>query len=138
MLGLLALGFTTYMIFTLVKNALRGVQLSADDTYIGSIELIIPITERSEFYLEPCLKSLQQFKSLQDQLKIHILIDGHNPSLVAWQEVHHNLPFVRLHTFALRPEGTHPVPWMIQQIAPDITGEVVIIGDGELVPNEHA
>ncbi|WPU63836.1 hypothetical protein [Peredibacter starrii] len=138
MLGLLALGLTVVMIYTLVKNALVGTQLSADDRYAGSMELIIPITSRSEFYLEPWLKNLTDFHSLNGQLKIHILIDGHHPAVNAWQELHQKLPYVELHSFLMRPIGRESVPWMIEQIAPKIRGQVVIIGDAELVPTEHA
>lgn len=138
MLGLLALGLTVVMIFTLVKNALVGTQLSSEDHFAGTIELIIPITLRSEFYLEPWIKNLSDFKSINGHVRIHILIDGHHPSLNAWQELHQKLPYVELHSFLLRPLGREAVPWMIEQLAPKIKGDVVIIGDAELVPTEHA
>ncbi|HXH74983.1 MAG TPA: hypothetical protein VNJ08_08460 [Bacteriovoracaceae bacterium] len=129
----------TFMIFTLVRNALVGVQLNSSDTYQGDIELIIPITTRSEFYLEPWMKSLHSFRTLQgNNLRIHILIDGHHPAMTAWQELHQKLPFVELHSFPLRPEGEAAIPWMIRQISPQIRGRIVIIGDAELVPTESA
>lgn len=137
MLGLVALGLTVVMIYTLVKNALIGTQLSSSDTFTGKIELIIPITSRSEFYLEPWMKNLSQF-NLNDQVKIHILIDGHHPAVNAWQELQAKLPYVELHSFVTRPPGREGVPWMLEQIAPKITSEIVIIGDAELVPTEHA
>lgn len=138
MLGLLAAGLTVVMIYTLVKNALVGTQLSSKDSYQGTLELIIPITTRSEFYLEPWIKNLQNFHSLQGHVKIHILIDGHHPAINAWQELHHKLPNVELHSFLMKPEGREGVPWMLEQIAPRITGDVVVIGDAELVPTETA
>lgn len=138
MLGLLALGLTVVMIITLVKNALIGTQLSSDDKFSGSVELIIPITSRSEFYLEPWIKNLSAFQSLGGHVRIHILIDGHHPAVNAWQELHQKLPYVELHSFLLRPLGREAVPWMLEQLAPKIKGDVVIIGDAELVPTEHA
>lgn len=138
MLGLMALGLTVFMIYTLVKNALIGVQLNSEDRFSGTVELIIPITARSEFYLEPWLKNLTSFQTLPGHIRIHILIDGHHPTASAWQELHEKLPNVELHSFLLRPLGREAVPWMLEQIAPKITGEVVIIGDAELVPTEHA
>jgi hypothetical protein len=138
MLGLLALGLTVVMIYTLVKNALIGTQLSADDHYTGTLELIIPITSRSEFYLEPWIQNLTNFQSLNGHVRIHILIDGHHPAVNAWQELHQKLPYVELHSFLMRPLGREAVPWMIEQIAPKLKGEVIIIGDAELVPTEHA
>lgn len=138
MLGLLAMALTAFMIYTLVRNALVGIQLSGEDHYNENVELIIPITTRTEFYLEPWLKSLESFKSLNGRLKIHLLVDGHHPAMVAWQEVSHKLPYVELHSFPMRPEGTYPVPWMINQVAPQIISQVVIIGDAELVPTEGA
>lgn len=138
MLGFLVLGLTSFMIFTLVKNALTGTQLRSDETYMGTVELIIPITHRSEFYLEPWLKSLHSFRSLQGRLKIHLLIDGHHPAMTAWEELQHKLPFVELHSFAMRPESSQPVPWMIQQISAQVSSPVVIIGDAELVADEAA
>lgn len=138
MLGFLVIGLTAFMIFTLVKNALTGTQLRSDETYTGTVELIIPITHRSEFYLEPWLKSLHSFRSLQGRVKIHLLIDGHHPAMTAWEELQHKLPYVELHTFSMRPENTYPVPWMIQQVAHNIAAPVVIIGDAELVAEEAA
>jgi len=138
MLGLVALGLTVFMIYTLVKNALVGKQLSSDDTYTGTVELIIPITARSEFYLEPWMKALESFKSTPANLKIHILIDGHHPSMAVWQELSTRLPCVELNSFLMRPSDTEAIPWMIEQISSKIKSSVVIIGDAELVPTEHA
>ena len=138
MLGLLALGLTVVMIITLVKNALVGTQLSSEDKYSGTLELIIPISFRSEFYLEPWMQNLSNFHNLNGHVRIHILIDGHHPAVNAWQELHHKLPYVEIHSFLMRPLGREAVPWMIEQIAPKIKGDVVIIGDAELVPTEHA
>lgn len=137
-LGLVALGLTVGMIYTLVKNALIGTQLSSSDTYNGTIELLIPITSRSEFYLEPWIKNLSSFRFMEGHVRIHILIDGHHPAVNAWQELHQKLPYVELHSFLMRPLGREAVPWMLEQIAPRIKGEVVVLGDAELVPNEHA
>lgn len=138
MLGLLALGLTVVMIYTLVKNALVGSQLSSEDKYSGTLELIIPISFRSEFYLEPWIQNLSSFQNLNGHVRIHILIDGHHPAINAWQELHQKLPYVELHSYLMRPLGREAVPWMIEQIAPKIKGDVVIIGDAELVPTEHA
>jgi hypothetical protein len=138
MLGLLALGFTTFMIFTLVKNALLGRQLSSEDTFNGTIELIIPINARSEFYLEAWQKTFEDFHFVTGQLKVHVLIDGHHPSLPIWNVIKEKLPYLELHSFPLRPVEREPIPWMLEQIAPEIQGQVVILGDAELVPNQHA
>jgi hypothetical protein len=138
MLGLVALGLTVVMIYTLVKNALVGTQLSSEDKYSGTLELIIPISTRSEFYLEPWIRNLSDFHSIAGHVRIHILIDGHHPAANAWQELHQKLPYVELHSFLMRPLGREAIPWMIEQIASRIKGEVVIIGDAELVPTEHA
>ncbi len=138
MLGLVALGLTMLMIYTLVKNALIGIQLNAEDKFSGTMELIIPISSRSEFYLEPWIKNLSSFNTLGGHLRIHILIDGHHPAVNAWQELHQKLPYVELHSFLMRPLGREAIPWMIEQIAPKIKGDIVVIGDAELVPTEHA
>jgi hypothetical protein len=138
MLGLLALALTTVMIYTLVKNALIGTQLSAQDSYSGKIELIIPISTRSEFYLEPWIHNLSRINTLDGQVKIHILIDGHHPAINAWQELHQKLPYVEIHNFTMKPLGREGIPWMIEQIAPKMTGDIIIIGDAELVPTESA
>lgn len=138
MFGLVALGLTVLMIYTLVKNALIGTQLSNADKFSGTVELIIPITSRSEFYLEPWIQNLSSFQDFQGHLRIHVLIDGHHPAITAWQELNQRLPYVEIHSFLLRPLGREAVPWMIEQIAPKIKGDVVILGDAELVPTEHA
>ena len=138
MLGIMALIITVFMIYTLVKNALIGKQLTSTDTFTGKVELIIPIATRSEFYLEPWMASLGSYKLHADQLKIHILIDGHHPSFVAWNELKEKLPYVELHSFMSRPLDREAIPWMIEQISPSIKGDIVILGDAELVPTEHA
>lgn len=136
MLGLLVIGFTSLMIYTLVKNALFGKQLNAEDIYHGTTELIIPITHRSEFYLEPWLKALSGFQPAH--VRIHILIDGHHPSMDAWNELSQKLPNVELHSFLSRPEGVAAVPWMLEKVSSRIRAQVVIIGDAELVPTAFA
>jgi hypothetical protein len=138
MIGLFSFGLIIFMIYTLVKNALVGVQLNAKDSFEGSIELIIPITPRSEFHLEAWLKSLQEFRILNHRLKIHLLIDGHHPVITAWEELHQKLPLVELHTFPLRPENSSPAAWMISQVASKIQSDVVILGDPEITPSEGA
>src|SRR5690348_17076502 len=110
MLGLLALGLTVVMIYTLVKNAIVGSQLSSEDKYSGTIELIIPISFRSEFYLEPWIQNLSSFQNLNGHVRIHILIDGHHPAINAWQELHQKLPYVELHSYLMRPLGREAVP----------------------------
>ncbi len=75
MLGFLAMGLTTLMIYTLVKNALLGKQLSQGDKFSGTIELIIPVTSKSELFLE----AWPTHQIASGQLKVHILIDGHHP-----------------------------------------------------------
>lgn len=138
MIGLLVIGLTILMICTLVRNALVGKQLTADESFSGTIELLIPISSRSEFYIEPWMATLDTLKDLQGRLKIRILIDGHHPAMTAWNELSQKLPFVELHSFINRPVGGHPIPWMLKEIAPKVTSDIVIIGDAELVPTEAA
>ncbi len=138
MLGLMTLGLTALMIYTLVKNALTGTQVSSKDQFSGSVELIIPMTSGSEFYLEPWLKNLSEMGLKGMNVKIFLLVHGHHPSAQVWQELQQKLPFLEIHTFLSRPLGREPIPWMIEQIADKIKADVVIIGDSELVPTEHA
>jgi hypothetical protein len=138
MIGLIVIALTVVMIVTLVRNALVGKQLTADETYRGTIELLIPITARSEFYIEPWMTALETLGDLKGRLKIHILIDGHHPAMTAWSELSQKLPFVELHSFINRPMSGHVIPWMLKEIAPKVTSDVVIIGDAELVPTESA
>lgn len=138
MLGLIVLGLTSIMIFTLVKNALLGKQLSKEDHFNGTIELIIPITPKSEFFLEAWQKSLSTYQLASGQLKVHILIDGHHASLNAWQELQTKISYLEIHSFPMRPVHVEPIPWMLDQITPKIQGQIVIIGDAELVPTENA
>ena len=138
MLGLLALGLTSIMIYTLVKNALLGKQLSKDDKYNDTIELIIPVTVTSEVFLEAWQKNLISFPFLPDQIKIHVLVDGHHPTLNDWQALAKILPYVEIHNFPMRPSHVGPVAWMLDQVAPKIQGKIVIIGDAKLVPTGNA
>lgn len=138
MLGLLTLGLTCVMIYTLVKNALLGKQLSKDDQFNGKIELIIPVTAKSDFYIGPWHASLSSLQLSQDQLRVHILVDGHHPALNVWEELTKNVPYLEIHSFPMRPAHLEAVPWMLDQISTKISSEVVIIGDPELVPTRHA
>jgi hypothetical protein len=138
MFGFLALGLTSFMIYTLVKNALMGKQLSKEDQYNGSMELIIPVSAKSEFFIEAWLESVGKFNFVPGQLKVHLLIDGHHPLLNAWQELKEKIPYLQIHSFPMRPTHMEAVPWMLEQISSKIESQVVIIGDAELVPTEHA
>ena len=138
MLGLLTLGLTVVMIFRLVKNALIGKQLGSDVQYSGTIELIIPISQGSHFYIEPWIAMLKTMKALPGHLKIRILVDGHHPALLTLQDLHTISSSVEVQSFLMRPADTDAVPWMIEQIAPRIVGQTVILGDSELVPTEIA
>ncbi len=138
MFGLVALGLTVVMIYTLVKNALIGIQLSSNDKYLGTVELIIPITAESEFYLEAWKANLSQLQTAGGHVRIHILIDGHHPSVNDWQELNQTLSNVQIHSYLVRPNDRAAVPWMIEQVSSHIQGDVVIIGDSALVPTESA
>lgn len=138
MLGLLVLGLTSLMIYTLVKNALLGRQLNREDKFNGRIDLIIPVTPHSEFFIDGWINSVSSFHLLPEQLKIHLLIDGHHPSLNAWLHMKEKIPFMQIHCFTMKPNHVEAVPWMLAQIAPQITSEIVIIGDAELVPSNEA
>lgn len=137
MLGLLVLGLTAIMIYTLVKNALLGKQISKDDTFTGTVELIVPVSENSVFLLEDWQKSINASHLLPGQLKIHLLLDGVHPKLMAWQELLKSTPFIEAHSFPMRPSEVRPVTWMLEQISSKIGSQIVIIGDSELVPTEH-
>lgn len=137
MLGLLALGLTTIMIYNLVKNALLGKQISKDDTYTGVVEVIIPITENSEFFLAEWQNSVNYSRLIPGQLKVHLLIDRNHPLLTRWQEQLGTSPYFEVHSYPMRPSNVEPIIWMIDQISPKIQGQVVIIGDSELVPTEQ-
>ena len=135
MLGFLALGATTIMICTLIKNALMGKQLAADEGYIGNIELIIPVTSRSALYVDSWLGQVDSYRFSPGQLRIHVLIDGHHPSLTGWQEIQRRMPFIEIHSFTMRPAHVEATPWMLDQVASTIHSNVVILGDSELTPS---
>lgn len=138
MFGLLALGLICIMIYSLIRNALKGKQLSKTDEYQGTIELLIPIGPRSEFHLEAWIATIPTFSFTPGQLKIHILIDGHHNSLHAWQELKNRLPYLEIHTFTQRPAHVEGSAWMIDQFMPRVSGSVVIVGDSEIVPTGAA
>ena len=130
MLGLIALGLTSIMIYTLVKNALLGKQLSKDDQFKGNIELIIPVTPTTEFFLEAWQKSISTFQLGSGQLKVHVLIDGHHASLNDWQELRKNIPYLEIHSFPMRPTHVDPIPWMLDQMAPKIQAAIWYLENG--------
>lgn len=138
MLGLLVLGLTAIMIYTLVKNALVGKQLSQADSTTHTIAMIVPVTAQSELNLAAWSESIHGSQFGHGQVKIHILIDGHNHDLNQWQSLQTTMPYIEIHSLSMRPDHAPAIPWMIDQIAPRITADVVIIADSELVPTQHA
>ncbi len=138
MLGLMALALTLIMIFSLVKNALMGKQLSKDDHFQGRIDVLFPITTSTEFYLEAWLRALATYKMPSDFLKFHILIDGLHTSHPEWEELKTKCPYIEIYHFSMRPAHAEPSTWMIDQIRDKIQGDVVIVGDPELVASEQA
>lgn len=138
MLGLLALGLTSVMIYTLVKNALIGKQLTSHDTYLGTVELLVPVTQDSHFFMKEWQDSLANFHSQPAQLKIHFLIEGHRPEAHDWSSLHDRIPFVEVHHFLTKPESVESATWMIDQVKLKVKGQVVVIGDPEIVPTEDA
>lgn len=138
MLGLLTLGLTALMIYTLVKNALVGKQLSQADSFTGTIEVIVPVTSESELNLEAWGNAIHGSQFGHGQMKIHVLIDGHHPSLNDWQSHQKTMPYLEIHTLSMRPSHVEATPWLLEQISPHISGSIVIIADPELVPNQNA
>ncbi len=119
-----------------MKNALLGKQISKDDTFTGTVELIIPVSESSVFLLEEWQRSINTSHLIPGQLKIHLLLDGNHPELTSWQEQLRATPYIEVHNFPMRPPQVEPVTWMLEQIASRIQSQIVIIGDAELVPTE--
>lgn len=138
MIGLLALGLTSIMIFTLVKNALFGKQLSKEDQTNAIINLILPLSPSLEVSFEAWQKSITSFRLSSSQLKIHVLIDGAHPSLNSWDQLQKSSSLLTIHHFSMRPTQYSPIPWMLEQITHQIHGQVVIIGDPDLVPTQEA
>lgn len=134
MLGLLVIGLTLFMIYTLVKNALFGKQITNSDHFTGTIDLILPIEQGTRFYREEWSRALTHLRGVN--LKIHVLIDGHHPEIESWRAITQMTGLAEVNSFLTRPVDIEAVPWMIQQIYPRLTGDVVIVGDPELVPTE--
>ncbi len=138
MLGFVAIGLTIMMVFTLVKNALKGKQLSAEDVFSGTVELLIPVTTHSNFHFAPWREALSDFKTMSGRLKIHILIDGHNPKIDQWNNLKSLFPFIEIQCFLMRPQDIDPASWMIDQMVSKVRSDVIIIGDPEIAASEVA
>lgn len=138
MLGLIILGLTSVMIYTLVKNALVGKQLTSSDTYLGTVELLVPVTQHSKIFLTEWENSLRQFHSDPKNLKIQFLIEGHREEMNAIQSLQTKFSFIEVHHFLMKPEAVEAATWMIEQVKPKVASDIVIIGDPELVPTEDA
>lgn len=136
--GLMALGLIFFMVITLVKNALLGKQLSKDDTFFGPIDLIIPFSAKSYCPTDVWQNSLFELQKSNPQLRIHVLFDGPNSFLNAWEEIKNKIPNLEIHNFPMKPLHVEPISWMIDQVSPKIQGQVVIIGEPEVVPSGHA
>jgi hypothetical protein len=135
MLGLMVIGITLLLIFTLVKNALFGKQVTTAEPFTGPIELILPILPETQFITEQWQRTFSQLRGIN--LKVYFLIDGHHADNEAIMNFARNNSFVEVNSFLTRPPNALPVPWMIQQLAHRLTGDVIVIGDADLIPSEH-
>ena len=138
MLGLLALGFTSLMIYTLVKNALFGIQLNKTSSYHGSIDLIIPIASHQEINLEYWEKAIYSYSPLSDQLKIHFLFDGLQPDIEMWKKISSLNKQIKIHHFTQRPPDREPCSWMLDQISSLLDSSLVMITDPQTIPEPEA
>jgi hypothetical protein len=134
MLGLLALGLTCLMIYTLIRNALMGKQLSAHHGPALPVEILLPITQKSHFNAHSWCEALNSSEMGPSGVKIHLLIDGHHPGITQWQEAQKNTAALVIHSFPMRPKDVVPETWMLEQVSPHITAPVVIIADPEIAP----
>jgi hypothetical protein len=135
---IISLALMGWMIFTLVKNAIIGVQLGPKDEYHESLEIILPITGTDYFYAEEWIKRIKTFHLFkQNNLRIHFLMDKHNPQTHILQGLEKDISFIEVHTFTILPENIQIVPWMISQISDQIKGKNVIVGDAEIIPTEE-
>ncbi len=136
--GLMALGLILVMVITLVKNALLGKQLSKEDTFFSPIDVIIPFTAKSFCPIEAWKNSIIELQKALPQVRIHVLFDGPNNFLNPWEDIKSQSNNVEIHNFPMRPSHVEPVSWMLDQLSSKIQGQVVIIGDPEVVPQSPA
>ncbi len=132
MLGILVLGSTLFITYSLVKNALFGKQVSTE-SFTGTIDIIVPISSGDTFYTEQWARALLELRS--PFVKIHILIDGHHSLIEHLNNFAAKFSFVEIHSFLTRPENTESTTWMISQISHRLESEVVVIADPELIPD---
>ena len=138
MLGLLALGFTSLMIYTLVKNALFGIQVNKTSSFHGSIELIIPIAPHQEINVEQWEMAINSFTALSDRLKIHFLFDGLQPELETWNKMTSQYSWIKVHHFTQRPKDRESCSWMLDQISQIVDSSLVMITDPQTIPEREA
>ncbi len=138
MLGLLALGFTSLMIYTLVKNALFGIQLNKTSSFHGPLELVIPVGANQSIVFERWLDAIDSFTPFNGQLKIHFLFDGVQPDLDQWKKLSSTYPWIKIHHFTQRPNETESCSWMIDQISSSIDSSVIMITDPQTIPGPEA
>jgi hypothetical protein len=138
MLGLLALGFTSLMIYTLVKNALFGIQLNKTSSYHGTIELIVCNGPQDNISFEHWGNALSSYSSFSDQLIVHFLFDGLHSDLGKWQQLSQGKNWIKIHHFTQRPSESNSCPWMIDQISSSIQSSIVLITDSQTIPSNEA
>jgi len=127
-----------WMITTLVRNALMGIQLNEKDSFNESLEVIIPVLSDDFFNAEEWVKALQRLNHLQqNNFRLHFLFDKHHSNAHQIQNLPKELPWVEYQIFTLRPEQSEPIPWMISQIADQIKGSYVLIGDPDVIAVER-
>lgn len=126
MLGLLVLALTCFLIVTLIKNALMGQQLSKNEQFLGQITLILPIDPKDQFEMNPWINALNELTPYSSQIRILVLIDGHHYSAALWEKLKSEFSFLDVKILSLK-DG-----------AKDVTSDVVIIGDPDLIPTPHA
>jgi hypothetical protein len=138
MLGLLALGFTALMIYTLVKNALFGLQLNKTSSYHGTIELIVCNGPQNNISLEAWEVALSSYTSLSNQLIVHFLFDGLHTELERWQQLAQGKNWIKIHHFTQKPSEANSCSWMTDQISSSIQSSIVLMTDSQTIPSSEA
>ncbi len=134
---LISLILMSWMIFTIVKNAIIAIQLNPKDHYKDSLELIVPILPEDYFNPEIWKKSFLEFQQLNvNNFRIHFLIEKHHSQSNELENLQKTFPFIEIHFFTTGPENIDAAPWMISQIKDQIKGKFVLLGDPDVIPSE--
>jgi hypothetical protein len=135
MTGLMPIGLILTMIYNLVNNALRGLQIKNGE-FTGTIDYLIPYYPHHHIPFEQWEQILQHSLDAKINVNFHFISAGHHEQTHNLENLQKKFSNIKVHVFMASQEDEILSTWMIENIRQHINAEIVFIADINLVPDE--